>query len=42
MSTYEGEHMIFGPLGQANLTQSDVLQFHPSANDNNSFFFMAA
>jgi hypothetical protein len=29
MSTYEGEHMIFGLLGQANLTQSDVLQFHP-------------
>jgi hypothetical protein len=29
MSTYEGEHMIFGVLGQANLTQNDVLQFHP-------------
>jgi hypothetical protein len=29
MSTYEGEHMIFGLLGQANLTQNDVLQFHP-------------
>jgi hypothetical protein len=28
MSTYEGEHMIFGLLGQANLTQNDVLQFH--------------
>jgi hypothetical protein len=24
MSTYEGEHMIFGLLGQANLTQNDV------------------
>jgi hypothetical protein len=29
MSIYEGEHMIFGLLGQANLTQNDVLQFHP-------------
>jgi hypothetical protein len=29
ISTYEGEHMIFGLLGQANLTQNDVLQFHP-------------
>jgi hypothetical protein len=28
MSTYEGEHTIFGLLGQANLTQNDVLQFH--------------
>jgi hypothetical protein len=28
-STYEGEHMIFGLLGQANLSQNDVLQFHP-------------
>jgi hypothetical protein len=27
MSTYEGEHMIFGLLGQAKLTQNDVLQF---------------
>jgi hypothetical protein len=26
MSAYEGEHMIFG---QANLTQNNVLQFHP-------------
>jgi hypothetical protein len=24
MSTYEGEHRIFGLLGQANLTQNDV------------------
>jgi hypothetical protein len=23
MSTYEGEHMIFGLLGQANLTQNE-------------------
>jgi hypothetical protein len=29
MSTYEGEHTIFGLLGQANLAQNDVLQFHP-------------
>jgi hypothetical protein len=28
-STYEEEHTIFGFLGQANLTQNDVLQFHP-------------
>jgi hypothetical protein len=27
-STYEGEHMIFGPLSLANLAQNDVLQFH--------------
>jgi hypothetical protein len=26
MSTYEGEHMIFGLLGQANLTQNDAVQ----------------
>ena len=43
MSTYEGEHTIFGLLGQANLSQNDVLQFRPfTANDNISFFFMAA
>jgi hypothetical protein len=29
MSAYEGEHTIFGLLGQANLTQNDVVQFHP-------------
>jgi hypothetical protein len=29
MSTYEGEHTIFGLLGQANLTENYVLQFHP-------------
>jgi hypothetical protein len=28
-STYEGEHMIFCLLSLANLTQNDVLQFHP-------------
>jgi hypothetical protein len=28
-STYEGEHMIFGLLGLANLAEDDVLQFHP-------------
>jgi hypothetical protein len=35
-STYEGEHMIFGLLSLANLSQDDVLQFHKI-----SFFFMA-
>jgi hypothetical protein len=29
MCAYEGEYTIFGLLGQANLTQNDVLQFHP-------------
>jgi hypothetical protein len=29
MSTYEGEHTIFGFVSKANLTQNDVLQFHP-------------
>jgi hypothetical protein len=29
MSAYEGEHMIFGLLGLADLAQNDVLQFHP-------------
>jgi hypothetical protein len=33
MSAYEGEHTIFGLLGQANLTQNDVLQFHPFTNE---------
>jgi hypothetical protein len=34
MSTSEGEHMIFGLLGQANLTQNDdVLQFHPFTSE---------
>jgi hypothetical protein len=28
-SAYEGEHMIFGLLGLANLAQDDVMQFHP-------------
>jgi hypothetical protein len=28
-SAYEGEHMIFGLLGQANLTQNYVLRFYP-------------
>jgi hypothetical protein len=32
-SAYEGEHMIFGLLGQANLTQNDVLQFHPFTSE---------
>jgi hypothetical protein len=32
MSTHEGEHMIFGFLSQANLTQNGVLQFHPFKN----------
>jgi hypothetical protein len=34
MSAYEGEHTIFGLLGQANLTQNDVLQFHPLFSNN--------
>jgi hypothetical protein len=43
MSAFGGEHMIFGLLGQANLTQNDVLQFLPlPVNDNILFFFMAA
>jgi hypothetical protein len=33
MSTYEEEHTIFGLLGQANLTQNDVLQFHPFTSE---------
>jgi hypothetical protein len=38
---YEGEHMIFGTLSLANLTQNDVLQFHPLlGNDKISFFLM--
>jgi hypothetical protein len=28
-SRYEGEHMTFGLLSLANLTQNDILQFHP-------------
>jgi hypothetical protein len=32
-STYEGEHMVFGLLGQANLTHNDVLQFHPFTSE---------
>jgi hypothetical protein len=43
MSDYEEEHMSIGLLGQGNLIQGNVLQFHPfTANDNISFFFMAA
>jgi hypothetical protein len=42
MSTYEGEHMIFGLLGQANLTQMMFSNsIHLPVNDNISFFFMA-
>jgi hypothetical protein len=33
MSAYEGEHTIFGLLAQANLTQNDVLQFHPFTSE---------
>jgi hypothetical protein len=33
MSTYEGEHTIFCLLSQANLTQNDVLQFHPFTSE---------
>jgi hypothetical protein len=43
MSAYEGEHMIFGLLGQVNLAQNDVLQFDPfTCKCKISFFFMAA
>jgi hypothetical protein len=42
MSTYQGEHTIFGLLGLASLAQDDVLQFHLLANHKISFFFMAA
>jgi hypothetical protein len=37
MSTYEGEHTIFGLLSQANLTQNDVLQFHPFTSEEYNF-----
>jgi hypothetical protein len=33
MSTYEGQHTIFGLLGQANLTQNEVLKFHPFTSE---------
>jgi hypothetical protein len=33
MSTCEGEHTIFGLLGQANLTQNDARQFHPFSSE---------
>jgi uncharacterized membrane protein len=33
MSAYEGEHMIFGLLGQAKLTQNYVLQLHPFTSE---------
>jgi hypothetical protein len=33
MSTYEGEHTIFGLLGLANLTQNDFLQFRPFTSE---------
>jgi hypothetical protein len=33
MSTYEGEHMTFGLLGPANLTQNDVIEFHPFTSE---------
>jgi hypothetical protein len=43
MSAYEGEHMMFGLLGQANLTQNMFSNsIHLPANDNILFFFMAA
>jgi hypothetical protein len=32
-STYEGEYTVFGLLSQANLTQNDVLQFHPFTSE---------
>jgi hypothetical protein len=41
-SAYEGEHMIFGFLGLADLILNDVLQFCPfTSSDKISFFFMA-
>jgi hypothetical protein len=41
-STYEGEHMIFGLLSLANLSQSAVLQsIHLLVNGKISFFFIA-
>jgi hypothetical protein len=41
-SVYEGEQTIFGLLSLADLTQNDVLQFHPfTVNDKISYFFMA-
>jgi hypothetical protein len=41
MSTYKGKDMIFDLLSLANLSQNDVLQFHPlPVNDKISFFFM--
>jgi hypothetical protein len=33
MSAYKGEHTIFGLLGQAILTQNDVLQLHPFTSE---------
>jgi hypothetical protein len=43
MSAYEGEHMIFGLLGQlASLRMMFSNYFHLPANDNISLFFMAA
>jgi hypothetical protein len=33
MSSYEGEHTIFGLLGQTNVPQNDVLQFHPFTSE---------
>jgi hypothetical protein len=41
-SACEGEHMIFGLLSLANLTQNDVLSsIHLPVNGKISFFFMA-
>jgi hypothetical protein len=41
-SSYEGEHMNFGLLSLANLTQNDILHsIHLPINDKISFFFMA-
>jgi hypothetical protein len=31
--TKKTQHMMFGLLGQANLTQNDVLQFHPFTSE---------
>jgi hypothetical protein len=41
-SAYEGEHMIFGLLRLADITQNDFYRsIHLSANDKISFLFMA-
>jgi hypothetical protein len=38
-SAYEGEHTIFGLLSLADLTQNDILQFHPFTCELKSLFY---